>query len=66
MIPLLAAEAAAAFDDLTMSGRDKLLTEQGPEDWPNDFRIARFYPGGRIHPGQSRAHARRPAGFGAF
>src|ERR1039458_8286362 len=27
-----------------MSGRDKLLTEQGAEDWPNDFRIARFYP----------------------
>jgi len=27
-----------------MSGRDKLLTEQGPEDWPNAFRTARFYP----------------------
>ncbi len=44
MVPLLTAEAAAAFDDLTMSGRDKLLTEQGPEDWPNYFRNARFYP----------------------
>jgi Asp-tRNA(Asn)/Glu-tRNA(Gln) amidotransferase A subunit family amidase len=44
MVPLLTAEAAAAFDDLTMSGRDRLLTEQGPEDWPNDFRVARFYP----------------------
>ncbi|HZP04083.1 MAG TPA: amidase [Terracidiphilus sp.] len=44
MTPLLTAEAAAAFDDLTRSGRDKLLTEQGLEDWPNDFRIARFYP----------------------
>ena len=44
MVPLLTAEAAAAFDDLTMSGRDKLLTEQGPEDWPNAFRVARFYP----------------------
>lgn len=44
MLPLLTAEAAAAFDDLTMTGRDKLLTEQGPEDWPNAFRIARFYP----------------------
>jgi Asp-tRNA(Asn)/Glu-tRNA(Gln) amidotransferase A subunit family amidase len=44
MTPLLTAEAAAAFDSLTMSGRDKLLTEQGVEDWPNDFRIARFYP----------------------
>jgi Asp-tRNA(Asn)/Glu-tRNA(Gln) amidotransferase A subunit family amidase len=44
MVPLLTAEAAAAFDDLTLSGRDRLLTEQGPEDWPNQFRIARFYP----------------------
>ena len=41
---LLAAEGAAAFDDLTMSGRDKLLTEQTEHDWPNLFRIARFYP----------------------
>ena len=44
MVPLLTAEGAAAFDDLTMSGRDRLLTEQGPEDWPNLFRTARFYP----------------------
>ncbi len=44
MTPLLTAEAAAAFDDLTMSGRDSLLTEQGPGDWPNDFRVARLYP----------------------
>jgi Asp-tRNA(Asn)/Glu-tRNA(Gln) amidotransferase A subunit family amidase len=44
MVPLLTAEAAAAFDDLTMSGRDHLLTEQGIEDWPNDFRVARLYP----------------------
>jgi Asp-tRNA(Asn)/Glu-tRNA(Gln) amidotransferase A subunit family amidase len=44
MQPLLTAEAAAAFDELTTSGRDRLLTEQSPEDWPNIFRIARFYP----------------------
>jgi Asp-tRNA(Asn)/Glu-tRNA(Gln) amidotransferase A subunit family amidase len=44
MTSLLTAEAAAAFDQLTMSGRDSLLTQQGPEDWPNLFRIARFYP----------------------
>jgi len=44
MANLLSAEAAAAFDDLTLSGRDALLTEQGVEDWPNVFRIARFYP----------------------
>ena len=44
MTPLLTAEAAAAFDDLTMTGRDKLLTMQGEGDWPNDFRVSRFYP----------------------
>ncbi|MGH9607208.1 MAG: amidase [Terracidiphilus sp.] len=44
MAPLLTAEAAAAFDELTMTGRDSLLTQQGPGNWPNQFRIARFYP----------------------
>ena len=41
---LLEAEAAAAFDELTRSGRDKLLTAQGPNDWPNSFRAARLIP----------------------
>jgi len=41
---LLEAESAAAFDDLTMLGRDKLLTGQGPDDYPNNFRVSRFYP----------------------
>ena len=41
---LLNAEAAAAFDDLTLSGKDSLLTEQSSEDWPNLFRVSRFYP----------------------
>jgi len=44
MEPLLVAEAAAAFDELTRSGRDKLLNEQDADDWPNEFRVARFYP----------------------
>jgi Asp-tRNA(Asn)/Glu-tRNA(Gln) amidotransferase A subunit family amidase len=44
MRPILVAEAAAAFDDLTRSGRDKLLTAQGKNDWPNTFRAARFIP----------------------
>ncbi|SFS06287.1 Asp-tRNAAsn/Glu-tRNAGln amidotransferase A subunit [Granulicella pectinivorans] len=43
MVPVLEAEAAAAFDELTRSGRDKLLTGQTPGDWPNQFRVARFY-----------------------
>ena len=44
MAPLLEAEAAAAFDELTRTGRDKLLTDQGPGDWPNTFRTARLIP----------------------
>jgi len=40
---VLEAEAAAAFDELTRSGRDELLAGQGAGDWPNQFRIARFY-----------------------
>src|ERR1700678_2149888 len=43
IVPVLEAEGAAAFDGLTRSGRDKLLTGQMPFDWPNQFRIARFY-----------------------
>jgi Asp-tRNA(Asn)/Glu-tRNA(Gln) amidotransferase A subunit family amidase len=44
MISMLEAEAAAAFDDLTRSGRDKLLTSQSKDDWPNSFRTSRFIP----------------------
>jgi Asp-tRNA(Asn)/Glu-tRNA(Gln) amidotransferase A subunit family amidase len=43
MVPMLEAEGAAAFDDLTLSGRDALLSGQMPFDWPNNFRVARFY-----------------------
>jgi Asp-tRNA(Asn)/Glu-tRNA(Gln) amidotransferase A subunit family amidase len=41
--PVLSAEAAAAFDELTLSGRDALLNGQESFDWPNAFRRARFY-----------------------
>jgi Asp-tRNA(Asn)/Glu-tRNA(Gln) amidotransferase A subunit family amidase len=44
MRTILLAEAAAAFDDLTRSGRDKLLTQQSRDDWPNTFRYSRFIP----------------------
>ncbi|HWR16102.1 MAG TPA: amidase [Terriglobales bacterium] len=44
MRPILVAEAAAAFDELTRSGKDKLLTEQGKDDWPNTFRASRLIP----------------------
>jgi Asp-tRNA(Asn)/Glu-tRNA(Gln) amidotransferase A subunit family amidase len=43
IVPMLEAEAAAAFDDLTRSGKDALLSGQSPYDWPNSFRTARFY-----------------------
>lgn len=39
---MLNAEAAAAFDDLTRSNRDSLLTNQRRTAWPNIFRSARF------------------------
>ena len=41
---MLTVEAAAAFDELTRSGRDKLMAQQGPGSWPNSFRTARFAP----------------------
>ena len=42
IVPVLEAEGAAAFDELTRSGRDKLLSGQAAGDWPNQFRVARF------------------------
>lgn len=41
---LLSAEAAAAFDELTLSNRDDLLKMQTQNSWPNIFRSARFIP----------------------
>jgi Asp-tRNA(Asn)/Glu-tRNA(Gln) amidotransferase A subunit family amidase len=41
--PVLQAEAAAAFEDLTLSHRDNLLTGQTAGDWPTQFRVAHFY-----------------------
>jgi Asp-tRNA(Asn)/Glu-tRNA(Gln) amidotransferase A subunit family amidase len=40
---ILSAEAAAAFDSLTRSGREALLVGRQPNDWPNTFRTARLY-----------------------
>jgi len=39
---LLFAEAAAAFEELTLSGRDDELKVQVPDAWPNLFRQSRF------------------------
>src|SRR5262249_54109294 len=41
---ILAAEAAAAFDDLTRSKGIDQLTEQNPGSWPNTFRTSPFIP----------------------
>ncbi len=41
---ILSAEAAAAFDDLTLSGKDDLLVRQIKNAWPNAFRSSRFIP----------------------
>ena len=42
MRPILTAESAAAFDDLTRSGRDAMMEESS--SWPNTFRTARLIP----------------------
>jgi Asp-tRNA(Asn)/Glu-tRNA(Gln) amidotransferase A subunit family amidase len=39
---VLFAEGAAAFEELTLSGRDGQLKVQVPDAWPNLFREARF------------------------
>jgi Asp-tRNA(Asn)/Glu-tRNA(Gln) amidotransferase A subunit family amidase len=41
---MLSAEGAAAFDELTRSGRDAEMTQQTPNSWPNAFRTARLIP----------------------
>ena len=39
---ILFAEAAASFEELTLSGADDTLTAQVPDAWPNLFRESRF------------------------
>jgi Asp-tRNA(Asn)/Glu-tRNA(Gln) amidotransferase A subunit family amidase len=41
---ILSAEAAAAFDEVTRSGRDDQMVEQTRFAWPNSFRVSRFIP----------------------
>ena len=42
LMNILFAEAAASFEDLTLSGQDDTLTWQDAEAWPNTMRKARF------------------------
>jgi len=39
---ILFAEAAAAFEELTLAGGLNQLSSQAPDAWPNSFRQARF------------------------
>ena len=41
---ILTAEAAAAFDDLTRSGRDQEMVKQDADAWPNTFRLGQMLP----------------------
>ena len=44
MDPIISAESAAAFDELTRSNRDDLIRRQDKNFWPNSFRVSRFIP----------------------
>jgi Asp-tRNA(Asn)/Glu-tRNA(Gln) amidotransferase A subunit family amidase len=44
LLLILNAESGAAFDELTRSDGDSLLTRQDAGSWPNSFRSARFIP----------------------
>ena len=44
MDPIISAESAAAFDELTRSNRDDLIRRQDKNFWPNGFRSSRFIP----------------------
>lgn len=41
---ILTAEAAAAFDDITRSGKDDTMVRQVKNAWPNAFRAAQLIP----------------------
>lgn len=43
IMPALGVESAAAFEELTLSGRDDLLRRQINNAWPNSFRQARYF-----------------------
>ncbi len=41
---IISAECAAQFDEFTRSDLDDMMTRQRKNDWPNQFRTARFIP----------------------
>jgi Asp-tRNA(Asn)/Glu-tRNA(Gln) amidotransferase A subunit family amidase len=42
LLHLLLSEAAASFEEFTLSGKDDQLKVQTDDAWPNTFRMARF------------------------
>ncbi len=48
-------EAAAAFDELTRSGKDDQMVRQIRNAWPNVFRAARFIPAVENMPSTQRS-----------
>ncbi len=42
LMPILFSEAAASFEELTLSGAADTLKVQVPDAWPNLFRLSRF------------------------
>lgn len=44
VVLVLQVEAAAAFEELTLSGRDEELRQQEASAWPNMLRLARLVP----------------------
>lgn len=44
LILIITAESAAAFDELTRSGRDDALVRQTRDAWPNSFRAGQTIP----------------------
>lgn len=43
LLGIVLVEAAAAFEELTLSGRDDAMRWQGDEAWPNTWRQMRFH-----------------------
>jgi Asp-tRNA(Asn)/Glu-tRNA(Gln) amidotransferase A subunit family amidase len=43
ILPAVDVESAAAFEQLTLSGRDDLLRRQINDAWPNSFRQSRYF-----------------------
>lgn len=43
IMPALGVESAAAFEELTLSGRDDMLRRQVNNAWPNSFRESRYF-----------------------